>query len=108
MIRRWCERARNRCSDASSISGGRTFSTLIFWGWSGRGATFANQRNRTGLRPFASSSLFRPTGSSPLAAFIALAAYASGRYYLAFGVQGKKNARGRIIGLYVDDGSLAP
>lgn len=39
---------------------------------------------------------------------VSLAAYAGGRYLLAFGIQGKKNAHGRVIGLYIDDVSLAP
>lgn len=35
-----------------------------------------------------------------------LAAYANGQYYVAFGIQGKANARGRYVGQYVDDVSL--
>lgn len=37
-----------------------------------------------------------------------LSAYANGQYWLAFGVQGRRNARGHFIGLFVDDVSLAP
>ncbi|HEY1977282.1 MAG TPA: hypothetical protein VGG89_12080 [Candidatus Baltobacteraceae bacterium] len=37
-----------------------------------------------------------------------LSAYAGRQYYLAFGIQGKKNAHGRVIGLFVDDVTLAP
>lgn len=39
---------------------------------------------------------------------IDLSASAGRQYYLAFGIQGKKNAHGRVIGLYVDDVTLAP
>jgi hypothetical protein len=39
---------------------------------------------------------------------IDVSAFAGGQYYVAFGIQGKKNARGHFIGLFVDDVSLAP
>lgn len=50
---------------------------------------------------------FNATDEKWIKETVSLAAYANGRYLLAFGVQGKKNARGRIIGLYIDDVSLA-
>ena len=35
-----------------------------------------------------------------------LAAYANGQYVIAFGIQGKANAHGHYIGLFVDDVSI--
>lgn len=37
-----------------------------------------------------------------------LAAFANGRYYLAFGIEGRADARGRHVGQYVDDVTLSP